>query len=87
MEEPSGLSSPDKLLVDTNHKVPVVLMLVNPTLFSLETSDSELNNGPLRNTSRDVEQSPKLESVKMKKEDQEVSLTLNSIAEHLLPKQ
>ena len=87
MEEPSGLSSPDKLLVDINHKVPVVLMLVNPTLFSLVTSDSELNNGPLRNTSRDVEQSPKLESVKMKKEDQEVSLTLNSIAEHLLLKQ
>lgn len=73
------LSSLDKLLVDTNLK-----KLVKLTPSSLETSDTELNNGLLKNSSRDVDQSLLLELVWMRKVTQEVSLTLNS-TEALLP--
>ena len=81
MEEPSGLSSVDKLLEDTNHKLePMDNQLERPTPFSLETSVSELNNGPLKNSSRTVEPLMELESLWERTADQEVSLTLNSIA-------
>ena len=56
MVEPSGLSSVDKLLEDTNHKVELMEhQPVRPTPFSLETLDSELNNGPSKNSSRAAE--------------------------------
>ena len=81
MEEPSGLSSVDKLLEDTNHKLePMDNQLERPTPFLLETSVSELNNGPLKNSSRTVEPLMELESLWERTADQEVSLTLNSIA-------
>ena len=65
MEEPSGLNSVDKLLVDTNHKLELVESLeemVRQTPFSSVTSDSELNNGPLKSSSRSAEPSTVLES-------------------------
>jgi hypothetical protein len=77
-EEPSGLNSPDKLPVDTNHKEEPVEKLVKLTPFSLETSDSELKNGQSKNSSRDAELSTQSESPWVKMEDQEDSLTLNS---------
>lgn len=78
MEELSGLNSQDKLPVVTNHKEKLVM---NPSLlFSLETLDSELNNGLLRNSSRIAELSMPLESLSEKMRDQEVLLMLNSQA-------
>ena len=55
MEEPSGLNSLDKPLEDTGLRATAVM----PTslLFSLETLGSELSSGPLRNSSRALEQS------------------------------
>jgi len=55
MEEPSGLNSLAKLLVDTSHKVE--LNPVKSTLFSLVTSVSVLNNGPSKSSSRAAVQS------------------------------
>jgi hypothetical protein len=87
MVEPSGLNSVDKLLEDTNHKVaPMVHQLVRPTPFSLETLDSELNNGPLKNSSRVAELLTELELLWVKTVDQEDLLTSNSIATLLLLK-
>ena len=65
MEEPSGLNSVDKLLVDTNHKLePAVSLeeMVRQTPFSLVTSDSEPSNGPSRSSSRSAEPSTVSES-------------------------
>jgi hypothetical protein len=59
MEEPSGLNSLVKLPVDTSHKVKVVMKPL--PLFSLETSDSELNNGLLKNSSNHADKSKLLE--------------------------
>ena len=87
MVELSGLNSPDKLLVDTNHKVALMEhQLVRPTPFSLETLDSELNNGPLKNSSRPAELLTESELLWVRTVDQEDSLTLNSIATLLLSK-
>jgi hypothetical protein len=89
MEELSGLNSVDKLLVDTNHKLELVVLLVEmvrQTPFSLETSVSELNNGPLKSSSRAVELSTVSELLWVKMVDQEDSLTSNSIATLLLLK-
>ena len=87
MVELSGLSSVDKPLEDTNHKVePMEPQLVRQTPFSLETLDSELNNGPSKNSSNHVELFKELESLWVKTADQEVSLTLNSITMLLLLK-
>ena len=49
--EPSGSSSQDKLLEVTNHKAMELL-----TPYLLATSASELNNGQLKNSLKDVEQ-------------------------------
>ena len=87
MVELSGLSSVDKLLEDTNLKVvPMEHQLVRQTPFSLETLDSELNNGPLKNSSRVAETLTESELLWVKMEDQEVSLTSNLIATLLLLK-
>jgi len=50
MEEPSGLSSQVKLPEDINLKVTEKL-----TPYLLVTSVGTPNNGPLKNSSRDVE--------------------------------
>jgi hypothetical protein len=86
MEDKSGLNSVDKLLVDTNHKVELEDQLVKQTLSSSETLDSELNNGPLRNSSRTVVPSTELELQWERTVDQEDSLMSNSIATLLLLK-
>jgi len=87
MVELSGLNSVDKLLEDINHKVaPMVHHQAKQTPFSLETLDSELNNGPSKNSSNHVDLFKELESLWVKTADQEVSLTLNSIAMLLLLK-
>ena len=87
MVELSGLNSVDKLLEDTNLKlVPVEKLVVRPTPFSLETSVSELNNGPLKNSSRDADKLTESESLWVRTVDQEVSLTSNLIATLLLLK-
>jgi hypothetical protein len=87
MVELSGLSSVDKLLEDINHKVALMEhQPVRQTLFSLETLDSELNNGPSKNSSRVAETSTELELLWVKTVDQEVSLTSNLIATLLLSK-
>ena len=52
MEDLSGLNSQDKLLVDISQMLEE--KVENPTHFSLEISDSEPNNGPLKNSSRDA---------------------------------
>jgi len=74
--ELSGLNSPDKLLEATSHKEKVVMKTL--PLFSLVTLDLELNNGLLRNSSKDAVLSMLLESLLEKTRDQEVSLMLNS---------
>jgi len=87
MVELSGLNSPDKLLVDTNHKVALMEhQLVRPTPFSLETLDSELNNGPLKNSSSHAETLMESESPWVRTVDQEDLLTSNLIATLLLLK-
>jgi len=86
MVELSGLNSADKLLEDINHKVPVEHQLVRQTPFSLETLDSELNNGPSRNSSSHAELLTELELLWVKTVDQEDLLTLNLIAVLLLLK-
>jgi hypothetical protein len=87
MEEPSGLNSQAKLLEDTNHKLLEVVLLEKSTLFSLEISVGTPNNGPLKNSSRDVEPLPELELLWTQKlEDQEDSHMLNSLIQHLLLK-
>ena len=87
MVEPSGLNSADKLLEDINHKLaPMVHQLVKQTPFSLETLDSELNNGPLKNSSRHAELLTELELLWVKTVDQEDLLTSNLIATLLLLK-
>jgi hypothetical protein len=81
------LNSPDKLLVDTNHKVALMEhQLVRPTPFSLETLDSELNNGPLKNSSSHAETLMESESPWVRTVDQEDLLTSNLIATLLLLK-
>ena len=81
MVEPSGLNSADKLLEDINHKVaPMVHHQVKQTPFSLETLDSELNNGPLKNSSSHAEPLTVLELLWVMTVDQEDLLTLNSMA-------
>jgi CDP-glycerol glycerophosphotransferase (TagB/SpsB family) len=82
MEDKSWLNSVDKLLVDTNHKVELEDQLVKQTLSSSETLDSELNNGLLKNSSRDAVLSMLLESLLEKTRDQEVSHMLN--LQHML---
>ena len=86
MVELSGLNGADKLLEDTNHKPVPMVFQVKPTPFSSETLDSELNNGPSKNSSNHVELFKELESLWVKTADQEVSLTLNSITMLLLLK-
>ena len=87
MVELSGLSSVDKPLEDTNHKVvPMEHQLVRQTPFSLETLDSELNNGPLKNSSSHAELLTELELLWVKTVDQEDLLTSNLIATLLLLK-
>jgi hypothetical protein len=80
--EPYGLSSLAKLQVDMHHKETA-----KSTQSLLATSASELSNGLLRSSSRDVELSQLSESLKIKMEDQEDSLTLNSLQtlRHLKP--
>jgi len=86
MVELSGLNSADKLLEDINHKLVPMVKLVRPTPFSLETLDSELNNGLLKNSSNLAELSTELELLWVKTVDQEDLLTSNSIATLLLLK-
>ena len=85
MVETSLLNSPDKLPVDTSHTVIQVLQ-EKSTLFSLETLDSELNNGPSKNSSRHAELLMVSELLWVKTADQEDLLTLNLIAMLLLLK-
>ena len=86
MVELSGLNSADKLLEDINHKLVPMVPLVRPTPFSLETLDSELNNGLLKNSSKLAELLTELELLWVKTVDQEDLLTSNSIATLLLLK-
>ena len=86
MVELSGLNGADKLLEDTNHKLEPMVFQVKPTPFSSETLDSELNNGPLKNSSRVAELLTELELLWVKTVDQEDLLTSNSIATLLLLK-
>jgi len=58
----------------------------NQTPFSLETLDSELNNGPLRNSSRIADQSNLSPLLWVEMKDQEDLLTSNSITTILLLK-
>lgn len=74
MASRSGLSSQDKLPVDTK---PMLVMRKLP-LSSSEISDSEPNNMLLNNSSLNAELSKKSELPLVKTRDHVVSLTLNS---------
>lgn len=80
MAEPSTSSSQDKLPEELETMVKLTLCL-------LETLDSELNNGPLKSTSRVVVLLLKSESLKMKTEDQEDLLMSSSVQMLKLSKQ
>jgi len=80
MAEASMLNSPDKLPVDTSHKVLVEKEVPKTSLpSSLETSDSEPNNGLSKNSSEHADKSRVLELPSEKMRDQEVSLMLSSV--------
>jgi hypothetical protein len=76
-EEPSTLSSPDKLQEDTR-LVELPQEAKTSQLCSLVTSDSGPSSGPSRSSSRTVEQSLPLESLWARTRGQEVSHMLSS---------
>lgn len=81
-----GLSSVDKLLVDTNHKLVQTALLARQIPFLSEILASELSNGLLKSSSRDAELLLESDLLWVRMEDQEVLPTLNLIAMLLLLK-